>query len=402
MKKYLSLLIIFFCIFLCGCNQKKDTRTILKFSTWGSRTEYSILTKVIEEYEKNNPNIKIELIHVPENYFRKLHILYAAKTAPDVVFVNNTYAPLYIRADLLENLNGYFDESQFYKSSIDCFKYDNNLYAIPRDISNLVLYINKNIVKHPEKIKTVNDLRNIAKEVSKNGIFGLNYEKNPLFWLYFLEYFNGGILTDDGKNVILNSEESIKGLILYRDMINQDNSIPKNYQMSSMTSAQMFINGQLAMYLGGRWMVPKFRETIKFDWDIIPFPQTQISKNLTDASGWAISKSSENKEEAINFIKYMSSEKVIKEFTKTGLITPARIDAANSKEFLSPNLKPKNSKVFTDILLKSKPTPVNSSYSKIIDETTKIAEKIFNNNINPNEILDEKIIQKLQKYCDEE
>lgn len=401
MKKFLSILLITVCFFISGCSQNKQTEktTILKFSSWGSRSEYSILKEVISEYEQQNPNIKIDFIHVPENYFRKLHLLYAAKTAPDVVFINNTYAPLYIKANLLEDLSGQFDENNFYQSACNCFKYDNKIYAIPRDISNLVLYVNKNIIKNPEKIKTIEDLKYFAKKYTSDKVFGLNYEKNPLFWLYYLEYYNGGILSDNGKKCILNSEKSLQGLKIYTDMINVDKSVPQEWQLSSMTSAQMFINGKTALYLSGRWLVPKFRETIKFDWDIIPFPQTETSKILTDASGWAISKASNNKEEALKFIKYLASKETSEKFTKTGLITPARIDVAESIIFLDKKQKPYHSEVFISSIKNSKPTPVNSNYAKIIDETTKEITPILNGKKSIKNI-DETFIEKIQKYCD--
>lgn len=399
MKKIITLFIIILSVLLCGCGKDNNTETILKFSSWGSRTEYGILKQIIEEYEKKNPNIKIEFIHVPENYFRKLHLLYASKTEPDVVFVNNTYAPLYIKADLFEDLSGKIDEKLYFKSALDCFKYDNKLYVIPRDVSNLVIFVNKTLVKHPESIKSIEDLRETAKNVSKNGVFGLNFEKNPVFWLYYLEYFNGGILSDDGEKIIFNSPNSIQGLNFYADMINKDQSIPHDWQMSGMTSAQMFINGKIAMYLSGRWLVPKFRESITFDWDVIPFPQTDISHTLTDASGWAVSKSSKNKEAAIDFVKYLSSEKTSRIFAKSGLITPARIETANSNDFLAPEEKPKNTKAFIEAIEKSKPTPVNPNYAKIIDDVTKAADKVFTGKQKSEDIMTQRFIQKLQQYC---
>ena len=402
MKKIFLCLFFLITLLLSGCsskNQDNSDKVTLKFSSWGSRTEYAILKQLITEYELKNPDVKIEFIHVPENYFRKLHLLYAAKTAPDVVFLNNTYAPLYIKAGLLENLSGLFDEQEFYKSAIDCFKYDGNLYAIPRDISNLVLYINKDIVKNPEQIKTIEDLRFFAKKYTNDNRFGLNYEKNPLFWLYYLEYFNGGILSDDGKNIILNMPKSVRGLQFYADMINKDKSIPHEWQMSAMTSAQMFINGKTAILLSGRWLVPKFRETVKFDWDVIPFPQSETSKTLTDASGWAISKSSKHKDNAVDFVKFLSSKQTSITFTKTGLITPARIDVATSSVFLDKSKKPHNSEAFINIMKNSKPTPVNENYSKIIDNVTKSVDPILSGKKKIKESLTEEFIQKLQKLC---
>lgn len=399
MKNLLIGFLILSVFLLTSCGKAPDNRTVLKFSSWGSRTEYKILKQVISEYEQKHPDVKIELIHIPENYFRKLHLLFASKTAPDVVFVNNTYAPLYIKANLFEDLTSIINEKDFFPSSINCFKYDKKIYAIPRDISNLVIYVNKNHVKHPEKIKTIYDLQKVAKETTNRGIYGFNYEKQPLFWLYFLEYFNGGILSENGSQIILNTPESIQGLQLYADMINRDKSVPQEWQMAGMTSAQMFINGKIGMCLSGRWLVPKFRETIKFDWDIIPFPQSENSKTLTDASGWAISKTSENKELAFDFVKYLASKETSLLFTKTGLITPARIDTANSTEFLAPNLKPHNSKAFINSVYNSKPTPVNENYAQIIDEVTKNITPVLNGKINTNKAIDKKLINKLEKYC---
>lgn len=399
MKKFLMSLIILSSIFLSGCGQKQDDRTVLKFSSWGSRTEYGILKQVIKTYENQNPNVKIEFIHVPENYFRKLHLLYASKTEPDVVFLNNTYAPLYINAGLLEDLSGKFDEKNFFESSINCFKYDGKLFAIPRDVSNLVLFVNKNLVKNSQNIKTLDDLKKVAKSATKNDVFGLNYEENPLFWLYYLEYFGGGILSSDGQNAILNSAESIKGIEFYADLINKDKSVPKKWQMSSMTSAQMFIGGKTALYLSGRWLVPKFRESIDFDWDIIPFPSSNNSKTLTDASGWAISKSSKNKNEAIKFVRFLSSDEVSKSFAQTGLITPANRSVAYSAAFLAPSEKPHNSKVFLDILENSKPTPVNSNYAKIVDEVTKNITPVLNGKKQTKDVLTIDFTDRIQKLC---
>ena len=81
-------------IFLSGCTNKAKKEEIL-FSSWGSVTEIGILEKVIKDFEQKNPEIKITFIHIPQNYFQKIHLLFAASTPPDVIFINNLYLPLY-------------------------------------------------------------------------------------------------------------------------------------------------------------------------------------------------------------------------------------------------------------------------------------------------------------------
>ena len=43
-------------------------------------------------------------------------------------------------------LNNIVDKNEFYQQSIDALSIDGKLLAVPRDISNLVFYYNKNLV----------------------------------------------------------------------------------------------------------------------------------------------------------------------------------------------------------------------------------------------------------------
>jgi len=145
--------------------------------------------------------------------------------------------------------------------------------------------------------------------------------------------------------------------------------------------AQMFLQGKLAMHISGRWLVPKYREDAKFDWNVINFPSGDKGSIVPlDASGWAIAKSSKHKQEAMRLIKYLSSKESIEKFSKSGLIIPARIDVARG-EFLSSqkSQKPKNAKVFIDVIKTSKPTPVSTNYSEIQDKLKERTNYLFNN-----------------------
>ena len=84
-----KIIFIVFCVcFLTGCSPQVQ-KEVIKFSSWGSVTEVEILKKVVSDFEKENPNIKIDFMHIPQNYFQKIHLLFASNTAPDVMFMNN-------------------------------------------------------------------------------------------------------------------------------------------------------------------------------------------------------------------------------------------------------------------------------------------------------------------------
>ena len=378
MKKLLVsfLLLLIFCT---GC-KKQEQYTTLQFASWGSKSEIDILNPILKEFEKENKNVKIEFLHIPQNYFQKIHLLFASNMAPDVIFMNNLYLPIY--ADFLEDLTPYVNKSAFFDKTLQALTYDNKILAIPRDASNMVIYYNKDLfdkynIPYPSKNWTQQDLLEIGKKFKQHQIFAISFEDNPIFYLPYLMSNGGGILSDDLKTLIINEKSSQDSLRFYADLRNKYNIAPKKAQSASATMAQMFLQQKLAMHLSGRWLVPKYRESATFSWDVINFPNgTNGSIVPMDASGWSVYKNSKNKDLAIKFVKYLSSEKNIKLMTQSGLITPARTDVANSKEFLSD--KPKSSYVFVEAIKTSKPTPVSKNYNEIIDKINTQNEKLFN------------------------
>ena len=372
-------------ILLSGCTPK-DTRTHLQFSSWGSKSELEILEPILEEFEKENPEIKIDFMHIPQNYFQKLHLLFASNTAPDVIFINNLYLPIYADAGKLEDLTDYnLTDEDFYPKATEALSRNGKIYGIPRDVSNLVIFYNKEIfdknhLPYPNANTTIAEFLELAQKTTDkaNGIYGISFEEDPLFYLPYLMSEGGGLLADDGQTEILETTPSQSAISFYSDLRNKYHVAPKKSESASLTMAQMFLQGKLAMHLTGRWLVPKYRESAEFDWDIAQFPKgTKGSIVPLDASGWAISKDSKHKTEAAKLIKFLSSKESLEKFSQSGLIVPARKSSANSPSFLD-GKEPKNAKVFLEVINTSKPTPVNRNYNEILDRTKQKLEKKFN------------------------
>ena len=376
-KKIIVILVILAGSLFYLCKSSSDSDIIkLQFTSWGSKSEVDIIKPLLDKFEANNPDIKIEFMHIPQNYFQKIHLLFASNTAPDVIFINNHYLPLY--AGVLEPLE--FDNA-FYPKALEALSWKNVLYAVPRDISNLVIFYNKDIfdrknIPYPSADWDLEQFLDIAKKLTGDGIYGISFEEDALFYLPYLMSEGGGILSDDLSEIIVDEPASQKGLQFYADLRKKYHVAPLKEEIASATSAQMFLQGKLAMHLSGRWLVPKYREEADFDWDVISFPKGDFGSIVPlDASGWAISKKSKHKKEAKMLIDYLSSKESIAEFTKSGLIVTARIDAA--RYFLD-DKKPNNAKIFFDVIETSKPTPVSVNYREILDDLHVKFEKLFN------------------------
>lgn len=330
LKRFLILCLL--PILLCACTKNKQEE--ITFSSWGSVTEVGILNEIIKEYEKENPKVKINFIHIPQNYFQKIHLLFASNQAPDVIFINNLYLPLYYSK--LEALNDIVNIQDFNSKSIEAMSIDGKLYAVPRDISTLVFYRNKNLVK--TKPQNLDELIPAIKDVKP---YGVSFEKDIYFMLPY-------VLTM--KEDFLNPQKSAE---FYKSL--EGKYAPTASQVGSLTLAQMFLQGKIGLYLSGRWMYPKIKDSADFDWDVIPF----CGIVPLDASGWAIYKDSKHKEQAEKFLQFLSSKKSIEYFNETGLIVPAR------NEVEIENL------AFKKSVENSKPLAYTKDYKKIADRLNK-------------------------------
>lgn len=407
MKKIVLICIVLFCI-LCVSLFKKPNEdcTVIKFSSWGSQSEIALLLPLIKDFEKQNPDIKVDFLHIPQNYFQKLHLLFASNLAPDVVFINNYYAPKYIKAGLLEDLTAYADKDAYFSKSVEAFTYDGKIYAVPRDVSNLVIYYNKDLfdkykIPYPKNDWTYEDYLKICKTFAQNGVWGTSYETQSLFWLPYLMSNGAGILNDDASQFVLNKKQALDSLDSYVDLAYKYNAAPKKQESASLTMAQLFLQQKIAMHLSGRWLVPKYRQEANFDWDIVAFPNgTQGSVVNIDSSGYALAKSSSHKEEALKFINYISSKESLSELAKSGLIVPARKDVAYSESFLDKKQKPLSAKVFVDVIETGKITPVNENYQKITDRLNTELEPLFLGQKKARQVVTDRLIYELNRFLD--
>jgi len=411
MNKFLKLFVLIIAIVsLSGC-ASKTRQTNIKFSSWGSESEITIIKPLLKEFENQNPDIKVEFIHIPKNYFQKLHLLVASNLTPDAVFINNLNEPLYAENNVFLNLSDYLknekniSEKDFFKQSLDAFKYKGKLYAIPRDVSNLVVYYNKDIfdkynVPYPAENWSFDEFLQTCLKLKKNSKsnFAVSFEEAPLFWLPYLWSNGGGLISKNLDSIIIDKPQSIEALQFYADLRNKYHAAPTKSEAGSATMAQLFIQGKIAMHISGRWSTPRYRKDIHFDWDITKFPRGKAGSIVDcDTSGWAISSSSQHPKEAWRLIKFLANKKSAERFTKSGLIVPARVDVANSEVFLNKNMPPKNSKVFVDIIPDSMPTPVTGNYQEITDILNTALEPLWNGKKSAKEVVDKDLILQLNQ-----
>lgn len=399
---------------LNACPATKDPQT-LQFSTWGSPEEIAILRPLIAEFESQNPDIHVNIMHIPDKYFQKMHALLAANLAPDVMFLNNIQFPVYASNDAFMDLSPFLQSStllkadDFYPQTLEGFKWKKQIQGIPRDASNLVFFYNKDLfdqagISYPTADWDWETFLATAQKLTKDSDgdgtpeqFGVSaHEKNYfLFWFPYVWSAGGDIFDANRENFTLGEASAIKGIQRAADLRYRHHVAPTRAQAGSLTMSQMFMKGKLAMILNGCWAMPLYRKEVGFRWDIAPFPKGEAGSVVdADASGWVISKKTHQPEKAWKLVEFLASKKASEAFTQPGLIIPARKDVAASQVFLRPGEAPEHGHYFLDALETGKPIPAVPYWNAILEKVDKALEPVWDGQSTAEEALkglDEKV-----------
>ena len=362
---------------LAACTTRSEKLT---FATWGSVDEIALLKPLLADFTAKT-GTEVELVHIPESYFQKLPILFASRQAPDVLFLNNMTLPSYADSGALLPLDARLAaspalrEPDYFAQGLEAMRWKQQLYAIPRDLSNLVVYVNRDLFKQagvpmPAPDWTMPQMLETAQKVSsgtgQDRRFGISFDKRPLFWLPYL-WSEGGDLFDPGfSRSTLAEPQAVEALQFYADLAHRHRVAPREVDTGNAPMAQLFAQGKLAMFVSGRWSVPGFRKSLGFDWDVLPFPHGQAGSIVdVDASGWAISAQSERPDDAWKLIEHLAGKEASAKFSEGGLIVPARRDVAEAPGFLGAGQAPRNSRTFLDVITTGRPTRTPPNWGEV-------------------------------------
>jgi multiple sugar transport system substrate-binding protein len=398
-------LLLSFCLALpllsaCQSADKSAIET-LSLSAWGSQQETAVLRRLIQRFEQRHSQIRVRLIHIPDNYFQKLHLLVAGDLAPDVMMMNSLSYPVYAPHGVFRDLRPFLAQdhelkrSDFYSQALQAFQKepDQPLGVLPRDLSNLVVYYNKDQFQQagipiPKPGWTWQDLISTAQALSRTNRgeaiphFGLSfYAKPPLYWLPFVWSAGGRLWNPDTGQFVLDKPAALRGLQFYADLRHRYHIAPTRAQSGDAVMSQLFLQQKLAMLISGRWSVPVLREQAKFRWDVVPLPvgPSGQSRVGVDASGYAISAKSRHVQSAWTLLKFLESTDSLREITRTGLIIPARPDLA--RELLS--MPPDHADAFLQALDHGVPTQVPSRWNEFSEVLQVALEPVWDGQKSP-------------------
>ncbi|HTC21923.1 MAG TPA: sugar ABC transporter substrate-binding protein [bacterium] len=346
-------------LFAPGCG-KKDNSTIHLAQFLTDPVLIEKLHLVVADIEKRHPGLHVQIDNIPYNeYQEKVTTQMAGGNAPDVVYVEvNNFVDLYLRG-VFEDLTPYVqkdgvDLTAYYPGVLGRFSPGGKVYALPQDTAptGLVFYNRKMFrdagLPYPDGSWTwPGDFLSICQKLTKRDAAGkvTQWGFIDAYDIQFENFVfsNGANWVDDVDHptrFTLDDPKAMEAVQFRYDLIQKYHVSPDPSQIQAFNFSsgqmQMFINGQVAMLSSGIWQTPGFLLAKDLDFDVTTFPAGPqgIKGWGSGGSGYALSKSSSNKDLAWIVIKELTSEASVSQLASTGMIQPALMKLAQSDVFL--------------------------------------------------------------------
>lgn len=342
------LLPLLFCVSGCGAGENKTT----EITFWGMGTEGEKIQKVIPEFERRNPGIKVKVQMVPWTAAQeKLISSFAAENTPDLCQLGNTWVPQFVLLEALESLDGYISKSKSLKSANyfpgiwNTNEVTGKIFGIPWYIDTRIIYYRKDIFKkagYDAPPKTWDELLDLSRKIvkmqndpNKYAIYLPTNEWAP-FVIFGLQ--NGSDLIKD--NWTYGNFSGKKFLEAFKFLIKFHKEKLTPMGVSQVTNVyQAFQQEFFAMYISGPWNIPEFKKWMKDstgeNWGTTPLPGKNgfPGVSLAGGSSLVMFKNSKNKEAAWKFIEFLSEKNTQLAFYRETNNLPAVISAWDEPYF---------------------------------------------------------------------
>lgn len=400
-KNFLLSCLILFLLF-SACSKKEGDQKTIKFWAMGAEAEY--VTKLVPEFERMNPGIKIKVQQIPWTAAQeKLVTAFASDNTPDACQLGNTWIPQFAALNAIVPLNDFIDSSSKIKSKNyfdgiwETNVIDNKVFGIPWYMDTRVMFYRRDIfekVGYKEPPKTWNQLFDLSKKIKsihpseeKYAIYLPTNEWAP-FIMFGMEA--GSSLLKD-KNTLGNfSSKEFTTAFKYLVEYHKQNLAPVG--ISQVTNVyQAFAEQYFTIYISGPWNIPEFKKWMKGDladkWMTAPMPgylDNYPGVSLAGGSSLVIFKNSKYKKEVWKFFEFLSQVKTQIEFYRLLNNLPSIKEAWESPLFKEDPYMQAFYKQFTNV----RATPKIPEWEQIaFSKVQQYAELAVRNAMTPEEAL---------------
>ncbi|MEU8901105.1 sugar ABC transporter substrate-binding protein [Nocardia sp. NPDC048505] len=374
-----------------GCGADDDALT---FFFQARPEEARVRMRIIEEFRKRHPGIKVRTIMSGPDPLQQMLTYCAGGKCPDVMMAwELLYAGLAERGvlldlrTLLDRDPAYADELRrdSYPTLYDTFTYGGGQYALPEQWSGVFLYYNRRMcaaagITPPARWTeawSFDEFLAATRELThrtgdRTGQWGFADAWVPYFSAACFGMNNGTEWFTPPVNPTrtnLADPRFAAGFQFYADLAVRHRVAPRVADQQSVSAPDLFRRGRAALAMGGHWLYSEFagQDDLDIDLTVLPHGPHGGPGAITDVgcTGLSIAAGSPRVEQAWEFVKFATGPVGQAIVAASGLFVPVLRSAMAAPGFAAAHRAIANLEVMTGGPAASRPLPVTPAWGKV-------------------------------------
>lgn len=313
-----------------GCRKKEETKakekeTIELWHYWDIPDNQRHLEELVEQFNKMQEDIKIEVSYIPDEDFKKqLALAMSEEKMPDIAVVDSSDFQFLHHMKAFADLTDAIPELKEYnEKALEPCTIDGRIYGQPFGVNCTGMFYNKKLLEENgcEVPESWEEFQETAAKISNEDVKGFAitalqteesmYEFLPILWSM-------------GGDVHRITEENSKKAFLLLDQMEKEGSL--SLQSISLTMGDLtnqFLKGKIGIMFNSSMAIDSIREgNPDLEFGVAPIPGGETSVSVAGGEILAVAEN-EKKEYAIRFLKFLANKDRMKEYIDAfGFLAP--------------------------------------------------------------------------------
>ena len=363
-------------------------QTSLRVFSGGQNQRPDLMRKLFDEYQKANPNVKIDIetggatSELQRQYLST--VLNAKDSAIDIYLIDIVNPAQYFSAGWLEPLDAYVGGPNVMKNYLPVYSQANivngKVAAMPAFADAMFMYYRKDLLEKYgiREPKTWDELATAAKKIQEGeknpNLQGLSIQGAPIegaVCTFLLPYWSQGkAFNDAAGKMTLDKDAAAKGMDMWLKLVDQGVMKKNIAEVTTPATVNEFKAGQVAFGISWGFAWDRFKDDadsqVKGKVGVMPLPAMAGGKSATCVGGWqwAVSAFSKSKAESAKLVQFLSSVNSSKFLAAEGSLLPTYLSVYTDADVL------KQVPWFKDaanVVTAGQARPISAQYGQVSD-----------------------------------
>ena len=397
MKKYFIIIFISLICALCGfiiLQPKQEDKKVVTFWTLQMNDFAPYMNEVISNFEKENPDIRINWIDVPFSEGEKRTLAAVLSDSPaDLINLNPDFSAILAEKGVLEEISE--DDTEQYKQSIlNALKFNGKLYALPWYATSAITIYNKDLLnaigaKTPTHYEDLLVISEKIKKEKNTYAFMPTITENDTMYKILNKY---GVNSAD----TINSREAEKVFNFYKNLYQKDLIPKESITQTQREALEKYMSENIIFFMSGANFLNLIKEnapSVYKKTDVAPQIKGKLGQNDFSCMNLVIPTRAKNKKEALKFALYLTNaenslklgklanvltankisleDEFYRVYDENDLMSKARVISAKQLEQIEPPARPQKSQKEINLL-------INMAVQQILLNKSRTSETLNN------------------------